>query len=130
MAPVIALKHRMPAIAAASIGVSVVPETVRAVASAARQDVDLAAVVAAPPLLLNIDPAASPLAARPAAVPRGVYDESFLERLRRLSLEIAEVPSSRTLGLRGTSALAVIDGEGRAARTAETPGVFVFAEGD
>ena len=129
MPPMIVMRNGKPAIAVAGVGSSIVPETVRAIISATRSDVDLPTVVAAPPLLMNFETPSNPLAPRAAVVPRGAYDPAFIEQLRGLSIPVKEEPVERVMAIRGTSSIGQIDEKSGIARSAEAPGVLVFSEG-
>jgi gamma-glutamyltranspeptidase/glutathione hydrolase len=128
MAPVIVLRDGRPVLAIAAIGTSLTHETVRLVAGLLRPSADLGATLAAPPLLLNVDRIAAPLAGQPELVPEGAYPPAMLDALRRTRLAIETVPASRMLVLRGTAALASLEPDGRA-RGGEVPGTMVFGEG-
>ena len=124
MAPVIVLDHGKPIYAVATIGSSVVPETVRLVASLRRPG-SLTEIVGAPPLLLNSEDQSLPLLAREEFVPAGRYSPQLLAQVQARGLRVREVDAQRTLYIRGTAAVAAIGPEGRA--SAEVPGVLTFA---
>src|SRR5438270_4021616 len=56
MAPVIALKAGQPVLAISSVGSSLMPETVRIILATIGNHLDLTALMAAPPLLINPEP--------------------------------------------------------------------------
>lgn len=124
MAPVIVLEQGRPVLAVASIGSSVVPETVRLVA-ALRRPASLAGAIGAPPLLLNYEDQSLPILAREEFVPAGRYAPAMLERVRTSGLRVREVDAQRVLYLRGTAAVASIRADEKA--SAEVPGVMAFA---
>jgi gamma-glutamyltranspeptidase len=123
MAPVIVLEGGKPLFAVATIGSSVVPETVRLVAALRGSD-SLTSIVGAPPLLLNYEDQTLPILAREEYVPAGRYPPALLDSVRASGLRIREIDVQRTLTLRGTAAVVVI---GRDRRSAEVPGVLAFA---
>jgi gamma-glutamyltranspeptidase/glutathione hydrolase len=123
MAPVIVLEGGKPLFAVATIGSSVVPETVR-LAAALRGSDSLTNIVGAPPLLLNYEDQTPPILAREEYVPAGRYPPVLLDSIRASGLRIREIDVQRTLTLRGTAAVVVI---GRDRRSAEVPGVLAFA---
>lgn len=124
MAPVIVLDRGRPVFAVATIGSSVVPETVRLVAGLRRPG-SLAAILGAPPLLLNYEDQRQPIIAREEFVPRGRYSPAMLERARTGGLRVREVDDQRVLYIRGTPAVVTIGKGDR--RGAEVPGVLAFA---
>jgi gamma-glutamyltranspeptidase / glutathione hydrolase len=128
MAPMILLRDGRPAAAIATIGTSLVPETVRLMLGIARGE-DLAAGLGAPPLLLNVEDLTSPLATRDELVPAGRFPPEFLARVRARGLPVREVDAGRTLVLRGTAVAATITPTGER-RAVEVPGVLGFAEAE
>ncbi|MCW3849093.1 gamma-glutamyltransferase family protein [Sphingomonas sp. LB-2] len=124
MAPVIVLQGGKPVLAVATIGSSVVPETVRLVATLGRPG-SLAAILGAPPLLLNYEEQSLPLMGREEFVPAGRYSPAMLNAVRAGGLRVREVDAQRALYVRGTAAVARIGGGDR--RSAEVPGVLTFA---
>jgi gamma-glutamyltranspeptidase/glutathione hydrolase len=130
MAPMIALRGGRPAAAVASIGSSLMGETVRLMAGLLAGDSDLVALAEAPPFLLDLGPfaASSGLADRPEPVPHGGYDENFLTAARALGLALRAEPAQRVANIRGTAAFAAIDAAG--ASVTETPALFVYAGTD
>jgi len=120
-------KHR-PVLASASIGSALLPETLRTIVSTIGQRRELAAVAAAPPLLISVDPKsyALPFAQRSVTVPAGAYDAAFLDKLRASGMNVVELPAATVSGVRGTLALVAIDPRTGARTTPEVPGVMVF----
>lgn len=122
MAPLIVLKDGQPVLAVATVGTSLVPETIRTVVGwAAGLAPDK--VRAAPPLL-NFT---SPLGPRFETVPTGAYPASLLATVRSEGLDVREDRTSIG-GLRGTAAIGLIDAHGRR-QSAEVPGALGVAEG-
>lgn len=126
MAPMILLRDGAPEAAIATIGSSLVPETVRLMQAIARRE-DLAAALGAPPLLLNVEDLTNPLMARDELVPAGRFAPDLLARVRASGLAVREVDAQRTLVLRGTAVAATFAGDRRAV---EVPGVMGFAEAE
>ena len=122
----ILLRGGRPAAAIATIGTSLVPETVRLMLGIARGE-DLAVTIAAPPLLLNVEDLTSPLMQRDELVPAGRFPPESLAQVRAGGLPVREVDAQRTLILRGTAVAATIAGERRAV---EVPNVLGFAEAE
>jgi hypothetical protein len=112
----------------ATVGTSLVQETVRVVASSLRTDETLQNIMAAPPLLLNIEVPKDPLAPRPVPVPQKGYDDSFLAELDKADIPITLLPAERVLVIKGTAAAGLIDTASGRVRGAEMPGVVVFVE--
>jgi gamma-glutamyltranspeptidase/glutathione hydrolase len=118
-----------PVLATASIGSSLLPETLRVIVSCIGQNQPLALVAAKPPLLVNLDPQSYrlPLGHRPVTIPSGAYDGPFLASLKASGMEIQEVPDVTAGHVRGTLALIGFDPETGVHLTPETRGVMVFA---
>jgi hypothetical protein len=90
---------------------------------------DLQAVIAAPPLLLNIEaqpPGGSPVQ-YPVHVPTKAYDPDFLARLRAAGVNVQERSVQQVAPIKGTAAVVTIDASSGAMRSVETPGIFSFA---
>jgi len=126
IAPMILLRGGNAEAAIATIGTSLVPETVRLMLAMARGE-DLAVALGAPPLLLNVEDLTSPLIARDELVPAGRFPPDFLARVRAQGMPVREVDAGRTLVLRGTAVAATLSGDRRAV---EVPGVMGFAEAE
>jgi gamma-glutamyltranspeptidase / glutathione hydrolase len=122
-------KKGRPVLATASIGSSLLPETLRVIVSCIGQTQPLALVAAKPPLLVDLNPQSYtlPLAHRPVVVPADAYDASFLASLRASGVEIQEVSDATAGHVRGTLALIGFDPETGVHLAPETPGVMVFA---
>jgi gamma-glutamyltranspeptidase / glutathione hydrolase len=128
MAPVIVIDKHAPVLAVATVGTSLVQETVRVVASSLRGDKTIQNIMAAPPLLLNIEAPKDPLAPREVPVPKKGYDDSFLAEVEKAGIPITQLPAERVLAIKGTAAAGLIDHTTGQLRGAEVPGVVVFAE--
>ena len=70
------------------------------------------------------------LAARAVVIPQGPYPQAMSDELGKMGIQVREIPPDRVTALKGTSAVALLDGDSGVIRTAERPGVVVFAEGD
>ncbi|MBL9207733.1 MAG: gamma-glutamyltransferase [Opitutaceae bacterium] len=117
----IVLREGRPVLATASIGSSLLPETLRVLLGILGHRHDLGATLAAPPLLLTFDPAA----ASRTTVPEAVYPARLIESLRAQGATLTEVPAATASALRGTVAAVQIEGSLR--RACEVPGIMVFA---
>ena len=127
MAPVIATRHT-PVLAVATVGTSLIQETVRVVAGSQRADETLQNIMAAPPLLLNIEVPQDPLAPRQVPVPQKRYDDAFLAEVDRAGIPITQLPTERVLTIKGTAAAALVDTATGRLQGVEVPGVVVFVE--
>jgi gamma-glutamyltranspeptidase/glutathione hydrolase len=128
MAPAIVLKAGKPVLAVATVGVSLVPETVRVILGALGNHADPGTLLAAPPLLYNFEapePGKS-WAWKRQLVPDGAYDAGFLQQLQSLGVDVREETKAQVLSLRGTAAFVTIDETGL--RSAEDPNVIDFAD--
>ncbi len=128
MAPLIVTAKHAPVLAVATIGTSLVQETVRVVASSLRADETLQKIMAAPPLLLNIEAQKDLLAPRQVPVPQNGYDESFLAKVDKAGIPLTQLPAARVLVIKGTAAAGAIDLSSGRRRGAEVRGVVVFEE--
>lgn len=127
MAPLMLLKGGRPALAIASIGTSLVPESVRLMLGLG-QGGDPVEWEAAPPLIYNFEQVGAAIAARDALVPEGGYTPAMLEAMRAAGIRPRAIDSGHALTLRGTAAVVRIDHGARTA--AEVPGVLEFGEGE
>jgi gamma-glutamyltranspeptidase/glutathione hydrolase len=130
MTPAIAMAGTKPVLAVASIGESLLPETVRILVGTLANHLGPLAVMAAPPLLVNnqSEKAGESFSTKPELVPEGAYDSEFLRHLRALGINTEQKSKQEGNTLRGTAVLGMIDPQGSVLRSAETPGVFVFAD--
>lgn len=126
MAPLILMRHGKPEIAVASIGSSLVPETVRLMLGLGRGG-DAATWLAAPPLLFNFEAMKDAIGKRDELVATGRYPAELLARLRAQGLAVREIDAQRVLTLRGTAAIGGVRPAGER-RGSEAPGVLEFAE--
>jgi gamma-glutamyltranspeptidase/glutathione hydrolase len=124
----IVLSGDTPVLATGSIGSSLVPESLRILVGVLGQHQDLATLMAAPPLLANLDFGSvdQPPAARPVAVVKGAYPEEFVTQLKALHMNITETSVATAAGLRGTLAAIAIDPKTGRRMAADQPGVMVF----
>jgi gamma-glutamyltranspeptidase/glutathione hydrolase len=130
MSPVIVLREGRPVLGVATIGVSLIQETVRVLLEALVEGNDVSAVMAAPPLLLTIaEPSSRAGLPMPLSVPEKAYNSDILTRLRAQGVTVVERPAAEVAALRGTAAVVHTVPQGRSSRSAEVPGVSVFAAG-
>jgi gamma-glutamyltranspeptidase / glutathione hydrolase len=129
-APMIVTRDGRPILAVAAVGSSLVPDTVRMVASLPRSADELQQVLAAPPLLLNLETPQDPLAPRAVVIPQGSYGHAILEEIGKVGIQVKEIPQDRVTAIKGTSAVALLDGGSGVIQTAERPAVVVFADAD
>ncbi len=117
MAPLIAFRGDRPVLALATIGSSLVPETLRLAIGALANRLDLATLCAAPAVLESWERGTVP-------IPDGAYPRDFLDRLEA---PVAVKAREQVAYTRGTAAIAVLDPETKAAEAAEVPGVSSVA---
>ena len=129
MSPLIAMRSGKPVLAVATIGSSLIQETLRVLVGTLGNGGGLAAVMAAPPLLVNIDPMPPGMSPNqfPVHVPLNAYDPDFLARLRALGVNVQERSAQQVATIKGTAAVVAIDGRGGVMRSAEVPGMVSFA---
>jgi gamma-glutamyltranspeptidase / glutathione hydrolase len=129
MTPAIAMAGTRPVLAVASVGESLIPETVRVLVETLANHLDPLAVMAAPPLLVNGQPekAGESFWTKPELVPEGAYDSEFLQHLRALGVNTEQKSKLEVSTLKGTAVLGTIDPQSGVLRSAETPGVFGFS---
>jgi gamma-glutamyltranspeptidase/glutathione hydrolase len=129
MTPAIAMAGTRPVLAVASVGESLIPETVRVLVETLADHLDPLAVMAAPPLLVNGQPekAGESFWTKPELVPEGAYDSEFLQHLRALGVNTEQKSKLEVSTLKGTAVLGTIDPQSGVLRSAETPGVFGFS---
>jgi gamma-glutamyltranspeptidase / glutathione hydrolase len=127
MAPLITFKDGRPVLAVATVGSSLVQESVKVMLSFVSGR-DVATALAAPPLLLSTaqpQPGGAPVLA--LQVPAGAYEAKLVAQPRAQGITVKECAPAEVIALRGTPAVARIDGA--ASSTAEVQGVFNFALG-
>ena len=127
--PAIAMAGARPVLAVASVGASLIPETVRVLVGTLANRLDPLAVMAAPPLLANNQPekAGESFSTKPELVPEGAYNSEFLQHLRALGVNTEQKSKQEANTLKGTAVIGTIDPRSGVLRSAETPGVFGFA---
>jgi gamma-glutamyltranspeptidase/glutathione hydrolase len=129
IAPVIAMIGARPVLAIATIGSSLLPETVRLVFGTLGNQLDPQTIMAAPALLANFDPpkpGETPLQ-REQVVPEGAYGADFLERLEADGIKVRQTMRTRVLATRGTAVLGTIDWKNGRWQSVEIPGLVDFA---
>ena len=124
----IVLEGKQPVLATASIGASLVPETLRVLLGVLGQKQDLATVMAAPPLLMSFTPPAlgQTPAQQPASVPEKGYAPEFMNRLKSALPNLNPVPQAMVGPLRGTLAAVAIDPKTGQRTAVNQPDVMVF----
>jgi gamma-glutamyltranspeptidase len=128
MAPAIVLKAGKPVLAVATVGVSLLPETVRIILGILGNHADPGALLAEPPLLYNYEPPepGKSYTWKRQLVPDGAYDAGFLHQLQLLDVDLRQETRAQVLSLRGTAAFVTMDETGL--RSAEDPNVIDFAD--
>ena len=123
----IAFNGDKPVLATGSIGSSLVPETIRVLLGVLGQHQDIATVMSEPPLLLTFDPGADLTSSRQSvSIPKGVYGEDFIAKVKALGMEVTEITVATSAGLRGTLAAIAIDPKTGKRTAINQPGVMVF----
>jgi gamma-glutamyltranspeptidase / glutathione hydrolase len=131
LTPMIALKDGKPVLAVASVGNSIVPETVRLIAGILAGHDDPATLMAAPPLLNLIGPQPNgSLWAWPEPVRSGAYDAATLKAFADAGAPTQLVGAQQISDNRGTAVMAIIDPGTGASSAVEVPEVFDVAESD
>jgi gamma-glutamyltranspeptidase/glutathione hydrolase len=128
-APAIVMTRNKPTLALATIGVSLIPETVRILLGLLGNGFDSQTVIAAPPLLVNAE-APRPgenLTWRRQFVPEGAYQPEFISKLEASGLEIQPKSGLQSRAIRGTAALAAIDITTGIRHSLEHPSIIDFA---
>ena len=116
----IAFEGDSPVLATASIGSSLIPESIRVLLGVLGQRQDLATVMAAPPLLATVDPSGA------VSIPQGAYGTEFIAKLKSQGLNLTEIPAATAGALRGTLAAVTIDPKTGRRTAVNQPGVMVF----
>jgi len=129
MAPVIVMRGAKPVLAVASVGSSLVAETVRILLGIFGNRLDLQAVMEAPPLLYNFQPSKGEETAiwRTQSVPEGAYTPDFLRNLEASGVHIETKSRLQALTVKGTAVVGAADPGTGVWRSAETPALFGFA---
>ncbi len=130
MAPVIVMKANKPVLAVATVGASLVPETVRIILGALGNHADPNILLSTPPLLYNYAPPESGESYiwKKQLVPDGAYDSDFLRQLQALGVKMQQEKRQQVLALRGTAAFVVFDQTGGTLHSAEDPNVIDFGD--
>jgi gamma-glutamyltranspeptidase/glutathione hydrolase len=128
----IAFDGANPVLATASIGTSLIPESIRALLGVLGQHQDLATVMASPPLLMTIDMSGieKPAWEKTVSIPQGAYSPDFIGKLKAMGLNLVEVPAVTAAALRGTLAAVAIDPKTGTRSAVDQPGVMVFNSAD
>lgn len=129
MAPVIVMSGTQPVLAIASVGSSLIPETVRLIVGTLANHLDPLTAMAAPPLLLNMEPpkAGETFFTRPEIIPQGAYEPEFIERLKQSGMDVEQKSQTEVYGIKGTAVLGTFDTHSHVLRSIESPNVFGFA---
>jgi gamma-glutamyltranspeptidase/glutathione hydrolase len=130
MTPVIAMEGTKPVLAMASIGASLMPETVRLLVGTFANKLDPMTAMAAPPLLapLGAMKGGDTYLTRPETIPEGAYDAEFVGRLKELGVAVEQKSAQDVRAIKGTVVVGAIDVKSGVMRAVETPGVYGFAE--
>ena len=128
-APVIVMAGKEPRLILATVGTSLVPETVRILLGVLGNHLEPAAVLSAPALLYNPEPGPTGelLSRRPQFVPQGAYDTDFLKSLEASGVKLEQKPAAQARAIRGTAALVTIARRG-VLHSFEHPTLIDFAE--
>ena len=130
MAPVIVMQDAKPVMAIASVGSSLLGETVRILLGTFGNRLDLQTVMEAPPLLYNYHaPKAGETALhRTQFLPEGAYPPDFLKNLAAAGIKTESKSRLDVLILKGTAVVGAVNAETGAWRAIETPALFGFAD--
>ena len=129
MAPVIVMRGAKPILALATVGSSLVAETVRILLGALGNRLDLRTVMEAPPLLYNFQPSKGEETAirRTQFVPQAAYNPDFLHNLEASGVRIEAKSKLEVLTIKGTAVVGAADLGTGVWRSIETPALFDFA---
>lgn len=118
-----------PTLAIATIGVSLLPETVRLLVSELGNHLDPLTAMAAPPMLLNFEPAkpGEKPESRPDLIPADAYSPEFLKTLSGAGFRVETKSKYEVFAMKGTAVMGVIDPENGTLRSVEKPEIFGFA---
>jgi gamma-glutamyltranspeptidase/glutathione hydrolase len=130
MAPVIVMQGAQPVMAVATVGASLIAETVRILLASFGNRLDLQTVMEAPPLLYNFQPPKDGETAlrRTQLVPEGAYGADFLRNLKAAGVSTRERSRIEVLTIKGTAVVGAVDPDTGIWRTVETPKLFDFAD--
>lgn len=128
-APTVVLVGKKPRLALATIGSSLVAETVRISLGILGNHLDPQTVIAAPALLYNYEPPqpGETYTWKQQLIPQGAYDAVFLENLATSGVKVQQKGRIPVLTLRGTAALGSIDIKNGVRRSVEDPSISDFA---
>jgi gamma-glutamyltranspeptidase/glutathione hydrolase len=122
-----------PVLATGSIGASLIPESIRVLLGILGQHQDLATVMAAPPLLAEIDADSSAAASsggERVSIPQSGYDAELIATLKARGWSMTEIPVAIAAALRGTLAAVAIDPKTGTRMAVNQPGVMVFSDAE
>ncbi|MCW3051843.1 MAG: hypothetical protein JWN14_1013 [Chthonomonadales bacterium] len=128
----LAFKDNIPVLATASIGTSLIPESLRVLIGILGQQQDLATVMSAPPLLSTFDRSTADKIAsqQPVSIPQGAYSTDFTAKLKAIGVNLTEVPPAVAVALRGTLAVVAINAKTGKRTALNKPGIMVFSEAE
>jgi len=131
-APVIVMTGAKPTLALGTVGMSLIPETVRLLVGTLMNHLDPQTLMAAPPMLADFElrKEGETFAQRALLIPDGAYDPEFLKSLQAAGVKMEQKSKQEVYLIKGTAVLGTIDLQGGAVRSVETPGVFGFAAAD
>ena len=131
MAPVIVMDGAKPVMAVATVGSSLIAETVRILLGTFGNRLDLQTVMEAPPLLYNFRPAKGEEAAirRTQFVPEAAYGPEFIRNLEASGIPIQTKSRVEVLTIKGTAVVGAADPGTGIWRSVETPALFGYAGG-
>jgi gamma-glutamyltranspeptidase / glutathione hydrolase len=123
MTPVIVMHESKPVLAVATVGSSLIFETVRILLGALGNRLDLKTVMEAPPLLYNLSLGPTRF------VPEEAYGPDFLRSLDAAGVHVEGKSRAEVLAIRGTAVVGAVEGGTQVWRSVETPKLFAFASG-
>jgi gamma-glutamyltranspeptidase / glutathione hydrolase len=128
----IAFDGDKPVLATGSIGVSLIPESIRVLLGVLGRHEDFATVMVAPPLLAEIGSRnVAPTGPRErASIPHGRYGAEFIAKLNARGANVTELPGATAAALRGTLAAVAIDPKSGKRIAVNQPGVMVFNDAE
>jgi gamma-glutamyltranspeptidase/glutathione hydrolase len=129
-APTIALVGKKPSLALATVGTSLVAETVRINLGILGNHLDPQTIIAAPALLYNYETPqpGETYTWKQQLIPEGAYDAAFLEKLAISGVKVQQKARVPVLILRGTAALGTVDTASGIRRSVEDPLIIDFAD--
>lgn len=124
----ISFDGNQPVLATASIGSSLIPESIRVLFGILGQHQPLGTVLRAPPLLLNVGVSVieRPAWQLPVPIPKDAYSPDFIARLRKMGMTLDEIAPERISSLRGTLAAVSLDPATGQRSAVNEPSLFVF----